>query len=73
LKIACGDWVNNAPGKENLKKVKEIISQYPSLLNEDLNARGNTPLIFASEHNCVSIVEFLLLCDDIKVNKGNMV
>jgi hypothetical protein len=53
--------------------VKEIISQYPSLLNEDLNGNGSTPLITASRNNSVSIVEFLLLRDDIEVNKGDKV
>jgi hypothetical protein len=70
LRLACGDCFNDVKGKEDLKKVKEIISQYPSLLNEDLNGNGWTPLITASCYNSVSIVEFLLSFDDIEVNKG---
>jgi ankyrin repeat protein len=73
LRLACGDDVNDVKGKVDLKKVKEVLSQYPSLLNEDLNGNGYTPLIYASLHNCISIVEFLLSCDDIEVNKGNKV
>jgi hypothetical protein len=73
LKIACGGWVNGASGKEDLQKVKEIISQYPSLLNEDLDGNGYTPLIYASLYNCISVVEFLLSCDGIEVNKQNTV
>jgi hypothetical protein len=64
LRFACGGYVNGAYGKEDLKKVKEIISQYPSLLNEDLDGDGFTPLILASHYNCILIVEFLLSCDD---------
>jgi hypothetical protein len=70
LSLACGVMVNDVEG---IKKVKEIISQYPSVLNEDLDGNGNTPLIIASVYYCVSTVEFLLLCDDIEVNKGNEV
>jgi hypothetical protein len=73
LILACGDDVNGVKGKEDLKKVKEIISQYPSLLNEDLDGDGYTPLVIASSNNYVSIVEFLLSFDDIEVNKRNKV
>jgi hypothetical protein len=73
LILACGGWVNGAKGKEDLKKVKEILSQYASLLNEELDGCGSTPLILASIYNCVSIVEFLLSFDDIEVNKGTKV
>jgi hypothetical protein len=73
LSLACGDDVNDVKGKEDLKKVKEIISQYPSLLNEGLDGNGFTPLMTASGYNSVSIVEFLLSFDDIEVNKGTKV
>jgi ankyrin repeat protein len=72
--LACdGCDSNSVKGKENLKKVKEIISQYPSLLNEDLNKLGQTALIIASKYNSVSIVEYLLSCDGIEVNKQSKV
>jgi hypothetical protein len=43
LRLACGDVLNG-----NLKKVIEILSQFPSLLNEDLNEDGWTALMIAS-------------------------
>jgi hypothetical protein len=73
LRLACGEDVKGIKGKEDLQKVKEILSQYPSLLNEDLNGFGDTTLIYASLYNCVSVVEFLLSCDGIEVNKGTEV
>jgi ankyrin repeat protein len=73
LRLACGDDVNDVKGKEDLKKVKQIISQYPSLLNEAIDLNGKTPLILASYWNYASIVEFLLSCDDLDVNKRDRV
>jgi hypothetical protein len=73
LIFACGGYVSSVKGKQELKKVKEILSQYPSLLNEDLNKVGNTSLTYASMENSVSVVEYLLSCDGIEVNKQNMV
>jgi hypothetical protein len=73
LRLACGGTVDGVKGKEDLKKVKEILSQHHSLLNEDLEAAGWTPLKFASYINCVSIVEFLVSFDDIEVNKVDQV
>jgi hypothetical protein len=67
---ACGGYVNGVKGKEDLKKVKEILSRFPSLLNEKLDGDDYTPLIVASGCNSVSIVEFLL-SSDIEVNKGD--
>jgi hypothetical protein len=72
-RLACGEKINGAKGKVDLQKVKEIISQYPSLLNQALNVNGDTPLMTASYNNYVSMVEFLLLCDGIEVNKRNRV
>jgi hypothetical protein len=68
--VACGgDPDNGVEGEEDSQRVKEIISQSPSLLNEDLNGYGYTPLATACYANCISIVEFLLSCDGIEVNK----
>jgi hypothetical protein len=64
--VACGgDPDNGVEGEEDLQRVKEIISQSPSLLNEDLNRYGHT----ACYANCISVVEFLLSCDGIELNK----
>jgi ankyrin repeat protein len=68
LRLACGDIFNG-----NLKKVIEILSQFPSLLNEDLNEDGWTALMIASSWNSVSVVEYLLSCDSIEVNKRTKV
>jgi hypothetical protein len=73
LRNACGGNANGVDGKEDLKKVKEILSQYRSLLNEDLDGYDNTSLIYASMSNSVSVVVYLLSCDGIKVNKQNKV
>jgi hypothetical protein len=73
LKLACGGTVKGVKGKEDLRKVKEIISQYPSLVNEGLDECSNTPLITVAVYNSVSVAEFLLLRDDIEVNKRNKV
>jgi hypothetical protein len=70
---ACGGYANGVNGKEDLAKVKEILSQYPSLLNEDLDEFGRTSLIIASVNKSVSVVEYLLSCDGIEVNKQSKV
>jgi hypothetical protein len=70
---ACGGYANGVKGKEDLKKVKEILSQYPSLLNEGLDEYGYTSLIIASNCSSVSVVEYLLSCDGIEVNKQSKV
>jgi hypothetical protein len=44
LLLACG-YENHV---EDLKKVKEILSQHPSLLNESSDQYDNTPLQIAS-------------------------
>jgi hypothetical protein len=74
LRIACGSSPTKPntifekyDGKKDLSKVKEIISQYPSLLNENFEKGDcDTPLIVASCSNAVSIVEFLLSCNGIE-------
>jgi hypothetical protein len=68
---ACGGSTFDSGAKVNidLKKVKEIIFQYPSLLNDGLF--GYTSLMISSLHNSLSVVEFLLSCDGIEVNKQN--
>jgi ankyrin repeat protein len=74
LSLACGyDNDNLVIGKEDLKKVGEILSRYPSLLNESLDIYGYTPLIVASYWNSRSVVEFLLSCDEINVNQQDKV
>jgi hypothetical protein len=71
--LACGEKVNGIKGKEDFKKVKGILSQFPFLLNESLDEYGSTPLIIASRKCSVSIVEFLLSCDRTDVNKQKSV
>jgi hypothetical protein len=73
LILACGGYANGGYGKEDWKKVKEILSQYPSLLNEDLDEDGFTSLITASMYYSVPVVEYLLSCDGIEINKQTKV
>jgi phosphatidylglycerophosphate synthase len=56
-------------GKSGLKKVKDILSKNPSLLNDGLDTEGGTALMFATVRNSVLLVEFLLSCDGIDVNE----
>jgi hypothetical protein len=70
---ACGGYTNDDKGKEDLKKVKVILSRYPSLLNEDLDGDGSTSLIIGSSRNSVSVVEYLLSCNGIEANKQDKV
>jgi hypothetical protein len=73
--LACGgaDCDNGRKGIENLKRVKEILSQNPSFLNKSLDEYDFTPLITASCSNCISVVEYLLSCEGVKVNKQTKV
>jgi hypothetical protein len=75
LLVGCGgyDYDNDVEGKEDLNKVKEILSQHPSLLYERLDKFENTPLIFASLYDSLAFIEFLLSCDGIEVNQQDMV
>jgi hypothetical protein len=74
LSLACGyDCDNKVPGETDVKKVKEILSRNPALLNRSLDRYDNTLLIIASRYNSVSVVEFLLQRDAIEVNKQNRV
>jgi hypothetical protein len=74
LSLACGwDYENAVIGKGDLKKVKEVLFRYRSLLNESLNQFENTPLMIASGSNVVFVVEYLLACDGIEVNKQDKV
>jgi ankyrin repeat protein len=59
--------------KDDLEKVKSILSENPSLLNEGLNEDGWTALFTASYRNHSSIVFFLLEQENIDVNKTNKV
>jgi hypothetical protein len=52
LSLACGydyDYDNDVEGKEDLKKVKELLSQYPSLLNESLDGHYSSYSCFYEE------------------------
>jgi hypothetical protein len=70
---AVGGYRNGVEGKEDLKKVKEILSQYPSLLNEGFGTdAGYSPLMIASARNFESIVEYLLSLDGTEVNKQSI-
>jgi glycine cleavage system H lipoate-binding protein len=73
LRAACGGYANGGYGKEDLNKVKKILSQHPSLLNEDLEGDGWTSLRIASYNNSDSVVEYLLSCDEMEVNKQDKV
>jgi ankyrin repeat protein len=55
----------------DLEKVKDILSEDSSLLNEGLNKNGRTCLFIASYWNHAVIVSFLLELDKIDVNKAN--
>jgi ankyrin repeat protein len=59
--------------KGGSEKVKSILSENPSLLNEGLDEDGWTALYIASYNNHSSIVSFLLEQEDIDVNKTNKV
>jgi ankyrin repeat protein len=59
--------------KGDLEKVKSILSENPSLLNEGLDEEGSTALYTASDNNRSSIVSFLLQQENIDVNKTKKV
>jgi hypothetical protein len=56
-----------------LRKVKEFLSEYHSLINDDLTGYDLTSLMIASHYKCVSVVDFLLSCDGTEVNKQDKV
>jgi ankyrin repeat protein len=66
---ACGGMVGEVAGKEDLKKVKKLLSQYPFLLNEDIDGAGFTPLMMASMCNSLSVINYLLSLKHIQLNK----
>jgi ankyrin repeat protein len=68
---ACGGAVDSVEGKEDLRIVKKLLSLYPSLLNEDLDGDGFTPLIMATMCNSTRVVEFLLSLEETEVNIAN--
>jgi ankyrin repeat protein len=53
--------------------VKSILSENPSLLNEELDENGWTALFIACNYNHSSIVSYLLKEESVDVNKGNKV
>jgi ankyrin repeat protein len=65
--------LSDACVKGDLDKVKNILSENPSLLNEGLNEDGETALTCASQYNRPSIVSFLLKQKNIDVNKTDKV
>jgi ankyrin repeat protein len=65
--------LNDACEKGDLEKVKIILLNNPSLLNEGLNEYGFTALLLACCYNDSSIVSYLLEQEDIDVNKSNKV
>jgi ankyrin repeat protein len=71
--FGCLEELNDACWKGELEKVKSILSENPSLLNEELYEDGRTALYTTSYHNHYPIVSFLLEQKDIDVNKTNEV
>jgi ankyrin repeat protein len=69
----CLEELKDAFVGGDLEKVKSILSENPSFLNEGLDEFGYTALYLASEYNHSSIVSFLLEQENIDVNKANKV
>jgi ankyrin repeat protein len=71
--FCCLEELYDACVKGDLEKVKSVLSENSSLLNEGLNEHGNTALCLASDYTHSSIVSFLLEQENIDVNKTNKV
>jgi hypothetical protein len=67
---ACGHLYNT---KDDLEKVKSILSDNPSLINEGLDEDGRTVLYFSSCNNRPLVVSYLLEQQNIDVNETNKV
>jgi hypothetical protein len=59
--------------KGDLEKVKSILLNNPSLLNEELNEHRERALYVACYYNQSSVVSYLLELEAIDVNKSNKV